>query len=154
MDVNKTEEGTEKQNVEKSLPRGLEHVSHLFLSHAQAGRARQENSQTAAAEQTSTRLGDQPLTVVLRPCRFSAPEQLVSLLKKQTAALEEGLKAIDANIPCEASGNIELLALDGANRLVIIDLDDHPNDGLLVRGIDHFDWIVRNMPNVRRMYQG
>jgi hypothetical protein len=48
---------------------------------------------------------------------------------------------IDANIPCETSGSIELLALDGKNQLAIIDLD-HPDDGLLLRGIDHFDWIV------------
>ena len=154
MDANKTEGGPEQRSGERPLPRGLEHVSHVFLSHTQAGRALQEPIQNASSQPANTKPEDQSLTVVLRPCRFSAREQLVSLLKQQTAALEEGMKAIDASIPCETSGSIELLAVDGKNQLAIIDLDDHPDDGLLLRGIDHFDWIVRNAPNVRRMYQG
>jgi hypothetical protein len=125
----------------------------VFLSHAQAGQTLQEPTATTSAQSAHTKLGDQSPAVVLRPCRFSAREQLVALLKQQTAALEEGMKAIDANIPCETSGSIEILALDGKNQLAIIDLADHLDDGLLLRGIDHFDWIVRNAPNVRRMYQ-
>ena len=36
----------------------------------------------------------------------------------------------------------------------MIDVDDYANDGLLLRGISHLDWIVHNLANVRRMYQG
>ncbi|PYS41657.1 MAG: hypothetical protein DMG14_06580 [Acidobacteria bacterium] len=146
MDVNKPEEGTERQNSEKLLPRGLEHVSQLFISRPQAGRVPIENSPNDS--------GDPPLTMVLRSCGFPVREQVLSLLKRQTGALEEGMKGIDANIPCDTSGSIEVLALDSRNQLAIIDFDDHPNDALLLRGIDHFDWVVRNIPNVRRMYQG
>jgi len=64
------------------------------------------------------------------------------------------MRAIDVNIPCESSENIEVLALDSRNQLAIIDFDDHPNDALLLRGIDHVHWITRNMHIVRRMYQG
>jgi hypothetical protein len=154
MDHNKTEDGSGNQNAEKPLPRGLENVSHLFLSHAQPERAGPDNSRTASADPKRTSPGDQLTTVVLRPSRFLGREQLVSLLRKQTAALEQGLKAIDTNIPCEASGNIEVLALDGTNRLAVIDVDDNPNDGLLMRGISQVDWITHNIANVRRMYQG
>jgi hypothetical protein len=154
MDPKKDEEGSGKQDAERTLPRGLEQVSHLFISQAQPERANQESSRSASGEQTHTTPGAAPVTDVLRPCRFLAREQLVSLLRKQTAALEQGMKAIDANIPCDTFGSIELIALDAANQLAIIDVDDYPNDGLLLRGISHFDWIVRNLPNVRRMYEG
>ena len=154
MDCNKTGEGAERQTTEKPLPRGLEQVSHLFLTNTQPERSIHEKSRSASGEQTHTTPGDQSLTAVLRPCQFPARGQLVSLLRQETAALEEGMKTIDANIPCETSGNIELLALDCTNQLTIIDLDDSSNDGLLLRGIGHFDWIVRNIPTIRRMYQG
>ena len=154
MDTNKTGEEPDRQNGERVLPRGLEHVSNLFISRSLPGRAPQENSQTAHAEPSRAKPADPPITVVLRSCGFSTSEQLASLLKKQAGALEEGMTAIDTNIPIEASGSIEILALDARNRLTIVDLDDHPNDELLLRGIDHYDWIVRNISNVRRMYAG
>ena len=152
MDFNKTEEGPAKPNV--GLPRGLEHISHLFLSHSPPETATQEGSRTPPVEQPRTRPGAPAVAAVLRPYQSFAREQLVSLLKKQTAAIEEGMRAIDANIPCENAGNIELLALDSANQLAIIDVDDSPSDALLLRGIGQFDWIVRNIPNVRRMFPG
>ena len=154
MDSNTTDEGSEKQNTERPLPRGLDHLSHLFLSHPPPERVMQERSRISTAEQPYAVPGDQPVTVALRPGRNPPREHLLSLLRQQTSALEEGLKAIDANIPCEVSGNIELLALDRSNQLAIIDLDDKPNDYLLLRGIAHFDSLVRNMPYVRRLDPG
>lgn len=68
-------------------------------------------------------------------------------------ALEEGLRAFDANIPCHPCGEIGLLAVDRASQLTIIDFEMTFDDGLLLRGIGHFDWVVRNMPNVQRMYR-
>jgi len=154
MDQNKTEDGSGNPSAEKSLPRGLENVSHLFLSHAPPERAGPENPRNASGDPKRSTPGDSLTTVVLRPARFLGREQLVALLRKQTAALEQGLKVIDTNIPCEASGNIELLALDGTSRLAVIDVDDYPNDALLLRGISHLDWIAHNLANVRRMFQG
>ena len=153
MECNRAEEGPGKQSTEKPLPRGLEQVSHLFLSNGLAGRGFQETT-PSRGEPAQTKSGEPHQTVVLRPGRFHARDQLVSLLRKQVAALEEGMRTIDAGISCDTSPDIELLALDGTNRLAIVDLDDCPNDGLLLRGIDHFDWFVRNIPNLRRMCQG
>jgi hypothetical protein len=64
------------------------------------------------------------------------------------------MRVIDAHVPCEAAGSIELLALDRANELVIIDCDDSPDNGLLLRGLGHLDWMVRNIAIVSRMYAG
>ena len=69
-------------------------------------------------------------------------------------ALEEGLRPIDAKVPCPPCGEIDLLAVDRASRLTIIAFETTFNDGLLLRGLGHFDWLVRNMPNVQRMYRG
>jgi hypothetical protein len=76
------------------------------------------------------------------------------VLGQQPAVLEEGMKVIDANLPCETPGDIELLALDSANQLAVIEVDDKPNECLLFRGMAHMDWVVANIPLLRRMYQG
>jgi hypothetical protein len=68
--------------------------------------------------------------------------------------LEEGLRAIDKGIPCGEFGPIGLMAVDAANQLVLVDVATSPGDQLLLRGICHFDWIVRNIPVARRMYHG
>jgi hypothetical protein len=65
--------------------------------------------------------------------------------------LEEGLRTIDAKIPCYPCGEIDLLAVDRLNKLTIIDFDTTLNDGLLLRSLAHFDWIAHNMLSVRRM---
>jgi hypothetical protein len=139
-----------KHTAEKVLPRGLEQVSHLFLSQPTLNGGDLPAAPSISHEKTSGPEEEHPLAVV--PRRFLKREQLLSLLGKQPEALEEGMRLIDRNIPSESSGSIELLALDCTNQLSIIDLDTSPNDALLVRGLGHFDWIVRNHSIVKRMY--
>jgi hypothetical protein len=148
MESSKTETGAEKQNVERPLPRGLDSVSHLFLSNGSAGR------RTTFADPASNGAKDSPAAVLLSRGQPLPRAQLLALIKGAPAALEEGMKWMDSDIPCDVSGNIELLALDAANNFAIIELDDNPNDGLLLRGIGHFDWVSRNAPIVRQMHQG
>jgi len=81
-------------------------------------------------------------------------EQVASVLKEFAGALEDGLKGIDADVPCPPCGEIDLLAVDRASQLTIIDFDTTASDELLIRGLGHFDWVVRNVPNVRRMFRG
>jgi hypothetical protein len=64
------------------------------------------------------------------------------------------LRGIDFEVPCAPCGEIDLIAIDRANQLTIIDFDTTANDELLLRGLSHFDWAVGNLPNVRRMYRG
>jgi hypothetical protein len=129
----------------RPLGRGLQDVSHLFLS--------QRAAETAASDQAEDRsLGSRGGIALLRPAPIPR-EQLAIVLMELDGALEEGLRAIDANIPCHPCGEIDVLAVDRAGQLTIIDVDTTTNDGLLLRGIGHFDWVVRNMPNVPRMYR-
>ena len=89
---------------------------------------------------------------MLRPAPVTR-DQLAAILIDLHGGLEDGLRVIDAKVPCHPCGEIDLLAVDRANQLTIIDFETTVNDGLLLRGIGHFDWIARNMPIVQRMYQ-
>jgi hypothetical protein len=149
MDRDKEIEGG-RQNVDKTLPRGLEQVSHLFISNPHPETIPPGGPASGPHDQPAAR-NDGNLNIVMR--RFVAREELLALLRNQAAAIEEGMRVIDANIPCDAAGTIELLAIDSKHQLAIIDLDDCPNDGLLLRGLGHFDWIARNLAIFRRMYQ-
>ena len=78
----------------------------------------------------------------------------MGFLNGSAAVLEEGLRTIDSNIPCDPFGFIDLVAVDGRDQLCIINVDVVQKDESLLRGIAYCDWIVRNTPIVRRMYQG
>lgn len=127
---------------DRPLGRGLEEVSHLFLTRA-------VRSPEHSPPPPRARGG----IALLRPVSLTR-DQLANILMEWGGALEEGLRAIDAKIPCHPVGEIDLLAVDRASQLTIIDFEATLNDGLLLRGIAHFDWVVRNMPNVQRMHRG
>jgi hypothetical protein len=126
---------------ERPLGRGLEDVSHLFLS-----------QRTPEPERSSPAPPSRGGVALLRPAAVSR-ERLAAVLKEFVGALEDGLKAIDTNIPCHPCGEIDLLGMSRAGQLTIIDAEPTASDALLLRGLGHFDWVVRNMPNVRRMYR-
>jgi hypothetical protein len=126
---------------DRPLGRGLEGVSHLFLS-----------QRAAEAERASAPPASRGGVALLRPSSVSR-DRLAGVLKEFADALEDGLKTIDANVPCHPCGEIDLLAMSRSSQLTIIDADTTVNDGLLLRGMGHFDWVVRNMPNLKRMYR-
>ncbi len=140
-------------NTERHLARGLDDVSNIFLSQTN------EKSSAATAEGNPSE-GSHPqppelaVSALLHPLPGMSRDRLVSFLEIHSAVLEEGVRTIDANIPCAPHGTIDLLAVDGSNHLVVIDLDDSPNDALLLRGVSHFDWLVHSVPILRRMYRG
>jgi hypothetical protein len=159
VDQSKTDVSPSAQSPgrpDKPLGRGLEDVSHLFLSQRRNEAAGSEHASGRSSERASPAPGPRAGTVLLRPWTTASftRDQLAAALSELTGALEEGLRGIDARIPCDPCGEIDLLALDRANQLAIVDFDTTPNDGLLVRGMAHFDWAVRNTLNVRRMYPG
>lgn len=106
------------------------------------------------AERPYPREKSAPSALLLRPAAQVTGEQVAAALKEFEGALEEGLRCIDAELPCGPCGKIDLLALDRANQLTIIDFDTTSSDELLLRGLDHFDWVVGNLFNIRRMFRG
>jgi hypothetical protein len=135
----------------RSLGRGLEDVSHLFLSPRTGDASTSTGTPDGPPAPASSSPGSGAGIVLLRPMQVTR-DRLATVLMEGDGALEDGLRAIDAKIPCHPCGEIDLLAVDRASKLTIIDFETTVNDGLLLRGLGHFDWIVRNMGNVQRMY--
>ncbi len=145
----------ERAHAQKRLARGLDDVTHLFLSESRAadvtpgGVVRDSSAGTPHPTQAG------PAFVgMFHPLPSLSQDLLASLLNDHAGELEESLRIIDSNVPCEPHGSIDLLAVDAAGRFVIIDLDVSAGDGLLLRGICHFDWFTRNVPVLRRMFRG
>ena len=134
------------------LGRGLEHVSHLFLSPKTGEASTTTSAPASSPEESSAPAGPRRNAVVLRPVQVTRDRLAAILPLDWSGALEEGLRTIDARIPCHPCGEIDVLAVDRTSRLTIIDFDTTLNDGLLLRGLGHVDWVVRNAPNVQRMY--
>lgn len=81
-------------------------------------------------------------------------EQVAASLREFEGAIETGLTSLDGPIPCAPHDDIDLLAIDRGSQLTIIDFDTASSDDLLLRGLGHFDWALRNVPNLRRMFRG
>ena len=152
-DMDQNEPGGSAGRPDRPLGRGLEDVSHLFLSHRTGEASTRDRAAVRSPEHSSPPSGPRGGIALLRPASVSSAQLAIALMEFD-GALEEGLRAIDTKIPCPPGGEIDLLAVDRASQLTIIDFETTFNDGLLLRGIGHFDWVVRNMPNVQRMYRG
>jgi hypothetical protein len=138
---------------DRPLGRGLEDVSHVFLSQ-RADEGTMDPAVGRRPERPSSRERTGSGAVLLRPAAQVTREQVAAALKEFEGAIEAGLTGIDAGIPCAPYGEIDFLAVDRASQLTIIDFETTSSDDLLMRGLGHFDWVVRNLPNVRRMFRG
>ena len=136
----------------RPLGRGLENVSHVFLSQQGGGAAADPVGPWAArpVPREDAVIG----ALLLRPAARVSRERVGPVLREFVAALEEGLRLIDADIPCGPCGEIDLLALDRASQLAVIDFDTGSGDELLLRGLAQLEWLVRNVPILRRMFRG
>jgi hypothetical protein len=138
---------------DRPLGRGLEEVSHVFLSQ-RAERGSSDSGGGWQAERPFPREEPASSALLLRPAVQVTAEQVAAALREFLSALEEGLRGIDADLPCGPCGKIDFLAIDRASQITIIDFDTTSSDELLLRGLDHFDWVVGNLPNLRRMFRG
>ncbi len=144
----------ENRRAEKRLARGLEDVSHLFLSQSPDKPAEKAETPDVTLAQAPSERAQSRTPCLLHDSPTVTRELILGFLNRGTSVLEEGLRAIDADIPCDPFGSIDLVAVDGQDQLCIINVDVVQKDESLLRGIAYFDWMVRNTPIVRRMYQG
>ena len=158
----------------RALGRGLEDISHLFLSGAppeqpvdlcreQPVLATRQQPATLSRQQSGNVAADQqappPLPRpraglgVLRPGVELTRDQLTATLLECDDALERGMRALGVAVSCSPYGTIDVIAVDCYNQLTVIDVDTAVGDGLLSRGISHIDWATRNMTTVQRMFE-
>ena len=127
----------------RPLGRGLEQLSRAFLTQESPEQVESPRPEAAAAA---------PL--LLLPPAQATRQRIVAALKGRAGGLEEGFRVLDEALPCEPCGQIDLLAVDGANRLAVVDLETAAADELLLRGLGHVDWMIGNVPLLRRLYRG
>ena len=140
-------------HTEKRLARGKEDVVRLFLT-PPTGDA---TISPVAGEVLSGRepaVPSHPIVTVAFPAAALGKKEIIQLLNAESAALESGLRAIDQAVPCDPSRAIDLLAVDSLSRLVLIAVEAAPDDGMLLRAISQYDWIVGHVPILRKLYQG
>jgi len=124
----------------RPLGRGLEDVSHLFLT--------QKTRDVPVPSDGSVS------AIVLRPERVTRDRLAGILPLDWSDAFEDGLRTVDTKLPCHPWGEIDVLAVDRTGKLTVLDFDVVPNDGLLLRGIAHVDWITRNTQLIQRLHPG
>ena len=150
MEPQKPENRAGSQDAEepdRPLGRGLEQISHLFLT-------QRITSPEPALPNPQARSRAGP-TMLLQPNTSIIPkDHLVAVLRDSQGALEEGLRVIDIFVQCHPHSDIDLLATNRADQLTIIDLETDLNDALVLRGLAHRDWLEHNLLNIRRMYPG
>jgi len=139
---------------ERVLGRGLEAVSHLFLSQRDEADGPCETTGPAATEPGPGPVAQDRSAALLRPCPEFTREQLAAFVIGHAKALEEGMRVIDVNAPCGSCGRIDVLGADRDRQLAIVDFDAEPYDGLLLRALAHFDWLTRHVTIVQHMYHG
>ena len=135
----------EHGRADRPLGRGLEDVARVFLS---------QGPEERGTVRPLPRDESAPNTLLLRPAVRITREQVAAALKEFLGAIEEGLRCLDSEISCGPGDQIDLLALDRANQLAVIDFDTSASDDLLLRGLGHLDWVSANLSNVRRMFRG
>jgi len=141
-------------SVARTLGRGLADVSHLFLQRTVNGLPAGEQAVARGAGSGAPQAGTGARPVLVEPSAAAARAALIATLKESGGALERNLRVIDVGLPCVPYGEIDLVALDGSNQLTIIDVDCSGGDGLLLRGVSHVDWSVRNAAILHRVYRG
>jgi hypothetical protein len=138
---------------EKRPPRGMEDVVHLFLSQPPGGATvLPDTGDTPSGREPA--VPPPPTVTMAYPATAPGKEEIIQLLNADTAVLETGLRAIDRGIPYDPVRTIDLLAIDCLNRLVVILLETAANDGMLLWAISQHDWVIGNVPMLRKLYQG
>jgi len=74
-------------------------------------------------------------------------------LRGRGDCVEPALSIIDSDLPIANAGAVDWIALDGARRLVIADVEGAAPDDVVSRLAAHVRWFAENLAVVRRMYQ-
>jgi hypothetical protein len=77
--------------------------------------------------------------------------QLEDLVRQAPDLIEVGLDFVDHQAFTER-GPLDVLMVDSGRALVIAELKVGEDDGMLVQGIDYYDYVVRNLDGYARAY--
>ena len=85
-----------------------------------------------------------------RPIEVSE-SQLEDLIRQAPDLIEEEVRFVDHQVSTDR-GRLDLLLIDSGNALVVAELKVVEEDGMLVQGLDYYDYVTRNLEAYARAY--
>lgn len=79
-------------------------------------------------------------------------KQLEEMIKKEPDLIEDGLRYIDHQRKA-GRGPLDVLFVDSGNALVISELKVIEDEGMLIQGIDYYDFVTSNIDGFARAYK-
>lgn len=78
--------------------------------------------------------------------------ELEDLIRQYAGAIEEGLIYVDHQKPA-AGGRLDVLMVDSGKSLVVAELKVVQDDGMLMQGIDYYDYVSGQIEALARLYK-
>ncbi len=78
--------------------------------------------------------------------------QLEELVRRRADSIEAGLKYMDHQMHT-SGGRLDVLLVDSGRALVVAELKVVPDDGMLVQGLDYYDYVTRQLESIARLYK-
>jgi hypothetical protein len=79
-------------------------------------------------------------------------QELEDLVRRHPEQIEEGLAYVDHQKPA-AGGRLDVLMVDSGKSLVVAELKVTQDDGMLLQGLDYYDYISTHVEPFARLYK-
>jgi len=79
-------------------------------------------------------------------------QELEDLVRRNTELIEEGLVYIDHQKPA-AGGRLDVFMVDSGKSLVVAELKVVQDDGMLLQGLDYYDYVTTHVESFARLYK-
>jgi len=79
-------------------------------------------------------------------------QQLEDLVRRNAGLIEEGLVYVDHQQPAPG-GRLDVLMVDSGKSLVVAELKVIQDDGMLVQGLDYYDYVSTHVESFARLYK-
>ena len=79
-------------------------------------------------------------------------KELTQCIKNNPESVESGLKIIDTFFKLSNGREIDILAVDKDNNLVVMELKKDQDDTQLTQALDYYDWVLNNIDTLRRLF--
>jgi hypothetical protein len=79
-------------------------------------------------------------------------QELEDLVRRHAELIEEGLAYVDHQKPA-AGGRLDVLMVDSGKSLVVAELKVTQDDGMLLQGLDYYDYISTHVESFARLYK-
>jgi hypothetical protein len=86
-----------------------------------------------------------------RRLRIEDKAVLGDLVAKNSDLLGEGIRILARRLGTQRHGLLDLMGVDGEQRLVVIDLDLTDDARLFIESLKHFQWVHENCDNISKM---